>query len=69
MIKEEESVMTYNQFEKNFAYYQHPDFQSSFVDPEKRIFIIDPTAKVTVLYLTSGRIFYIVIKSPDINSS
>ena len=54
MIREEESVMTYNQFEKNFAYYQHPDFESSFIDPEKRIFIIDPTAKVAVLYLTFG---------------
>ena len=54
MIREEESVMTYNQFEKNFAYYQHPDFESSFIDPEKRIFIIDPIAKVTVLYLTFG---------------
>ena len=46
MITEEESVMTYNQFDKNYTSYQHPEFMSSFVDPEKRIFIIDPTAKV-----------------------
>ena len=62
MISEEDSVMTYNQFEKDFRYYQHEDFESSFVDPEKRIFIINPAAKVTFLHLTFGG-FWVFVKS------